>query len=153
MASPFTLRPATPSDIPAIFDIHKYYTLNTVITFKIAVTPEENHLEILKSVQSQHLPYIVATVPDTLMDVSKPSQRTVGYTYCTGFRGGKVGYCHTVELSLFCHPEYRHMGVGTQLLGKMLEVLSKPEQNRIFGRRCRKRRGSESEAGYRVHGD
>jgi L-amino acid N-acyltransferase YncA len=127
MTSPFTLRPATPSDIPAIFDIHKYYTLNTVITFKIAVTPEENHLEILKSVQSQHLPYIVAIV-----DESKPCQRMVGYTYCTGFRGGKVGYRHTVELSLFCHPEYRHMGMGTQLLNKMLEVLSKPEQNTDF---------------------
>lgn len=132
MTSPFTLRPATPSDIPAVFEIHKYYTLNTVITFKIAVTSEEDHLKTLKSVQSQHLPYIVATMADTLADESKSSQRTVGYAYCSGFRGSKVGYRHTVELSLFCHPEYRSMGIGTQLLNKVLQVLSKPEQNMDF---------------------
>jgi len=132
MASPIALRLATPSDVPGIFEIHRYYTLNTIITFKLAITPEEEHLETLKSVQSQDLPYIVATMQDKKVDESKSYERIVGYTYCTGFRSGKAGYRHTVELSLFCHPEYRYMGIGTRLLNKLLEVLSKPQENTHF---------------------
>jgi L-amino acid N-acyltransferase YncA len=121
---PAKTRAATASDIPTIYEIHKHYVLNTVITFKTEVTSKEAHLENLKYVQEQQkLPYLVAESED---------KEIVGYTYVSGFRSGKAGYRHTVELSLFCHPEHLYKGVGTTLLNKLLEVLSAPEANMDF---------------------
>lgn len=127
---PIRLRPAKPSDTPGVYEIHKYYTLETVITFKTAITTEAEHLENLKSVQSQHLPYIVAIISMPSLGGKAPRELVVGYIYCSGFRSGKAGYRHTVELSLFCHPEHRFRGIGTQLLNKMLQVLAQPENNK-----------------------
>jgi L-amino acid N-acyltransferase YncA len=115
-----TLRAAKASDIPAIYEIQKHYILNTVITFKIEVTSEQALLENMKNIQEQKLPYIVA---------ESESNEIVGYAYVTGFRSGKAGYKHTVELSLFCHPEHLSKGIGTALLVEILDLLSHPENN------------------------
>lgn len=124
------LRPAVPADMAGVFEIHKYYTLETVITFKTVVTSEEEHLYNLKSIQSQHLPYLVAVLPDPSKEGKEARELVAGYTYCSGFRSGKAGYRHTVELSLFCHPEHRLRGIGTLLLNKLLEVVAHPETNK-----------------------
>jgi L-amino acid N-acyltransferase YncA len=117
-------RSAIPSDVPAIYEIHKHYVLNTVITFNTEVTSEELHLENLRYIQEQQkLPYLVAESED---------QAVVGYAYVTGFRSGKAGYIHTVELSLFCHPEHLYKGIGTTLLNRLLDMLSFPEANIEF---------------------
>jgi L-amino acid N-acyltransferase YncA len=127
--SEVTLRPATQSDMAGVFEIHKYYTLETVITFKTVVTSEAEHAENLRSVQSQRLPYIVAVLSGC--DQAEPTREPVlGYIYCSGFRSGKSGYRHTVELSLFCHPEHQAQGIGTLLLKKLLSVLACPQENK-----------------------
>lgn len=114
-------RAAIPSDIPSIYHIHKHYVLNTVITFKTEVTSEAVHLENLQYVQEQQkLPYLVA---------ESESKEVVGYTYVSGFRSGKAGYKHTVELSLFCHPDHLYKGVGTTLLSRLLKVLTNPDDH------------------------
>ena len=123
------LRPASESDMAGVFEIHKYYTLQTVITFKTVVTSKIKHVENLRSVQSQRLPYIVALLPSSERDETT-GERVVGYIYCSGFRSGKSGYLHTVELSLFCHPENLSQGIGTLLLKKLLAVLARPEENK-----------------------
>src|ERR1700733_6775951 len=109
MANPLvTLRSATQSDIPAIKVIHSYYVLNTLITLAIVPSTDDELLSKYKFITSQGLPYIVA--------VDASANSAIGYAYVTGFRGFKGGYKHTVELSLFCHPEWRGQGVGTLLL-------------------------------------
>ena len=115
-----TIRAATPEDMHGVSEIHEYYTLNTVITFKTEVTPTEDHVSNLEKVQGQHLPYIVAVCQDS---------KVVGYSYTAGFRHAKGGYRHTVELSLFVHPDFLYQGIGSSLLQKLLDVLSKPEEN------------------------
>lgn len=119
MANPLvTLRSATQSDIPAIKAIHSYYILNTLITLAIVPSTDGELLSKYKSITSQGLPYIVA--------VDASANSAIGYAYVTGFRSFKGGFKHTVELSLFCHPEWRGQGVGTLLLKKILEVLKEP---------------------------
>ena len=119
MANPLvTLRSATQSDIPAIKAIHSYYVLNTLITLAIVPSTDDELLSKYKSITSQGLPYIIA--------VDASANSAIGYAYVTGFRSFKGGYKHTVELSLFCHPEWRGQGVGTLLLKKILEVLKEP---------------------------
>ncbi|OCK74448.1 acyl-CoA N-acyltransferase [Lepidopterella palustris CBS 459.81] len=113
------LRPAIENDIPAINAIHGYYVQNTVITFTMVPLTDEEALSKFRSIISQSLPYIVA--------IDDSTNKVLGYTYVTGFRSGKGGYRHTVEMSLFCHPDHRNHGVGTILLKKLIEVLKEPE--------------------------
>jgi L-amino acid N-acyltransferase YncA len=120
---PVTLRAATPDDMPSVSEIHKHYVLNTVITFTMEPLSDEQHVDSLKKVQAQNLPYLVA--------VSEES-KVVGYSYLSGFRSGKGGYRHTVELSLFCHPDYLYQGIGSALLKRILEVVAKPKENLGF---------------------
>jgi L-amino acid N-acyltransferase YncA len=120
---PVTLRPATSEDMASVAEIHKHYVLNTVITFTMEPLSIEQHLENLKKVKGQNLPFIVA--------VSEES-KVVGYSYLSGFRNYKQGYRHTVELSLFCHPDYLYQGIGSALLSMILDVAARPEENNQF---------------------
>jgi L-amino acid N-acyltransferase YncA len=119
---PITLRAATPSDIDGVCEIHTHYVLNTVITFKIEPQSQEEHLSVLRKVQDQNLPFIVAIL----------NSKLVGYTYVSGFRSGKGGYKHTVELSLFVHPDNLYQGIGTLLLEQLIEVVSHPSNHPDF---------------------
>ncbi|KIW08559.1 uncharacterized protein PV09_00524 [Verruconis gallopava] len=120
---PVMLRAATEDDMASVSEIHRHYVQNTVVTFSIDPLSVEQHVENLKKVQNQSLPYIVAVTENSTV---------VGYSYLTGFRSGKGGYRHTVELSVFCHPDYLYKGIGTQLLSKIIEVASKPGENAEF---------------------
>jgi L-amino acid N-acyltransferase YncA len=75
----------------------------------------QKHHEVLAT----GLPYMVAV---------DEQHRIVGFVYATGFRGARRGYRHTVELSLFCHPEHTRRGIGPRLLEKLIAVLKHPEQ-------------------------
>ncbi len=115
------LRACREVDIPAIRDILEYYVLNTVLT--LALTPpshQDVHGNWSKSV-NQGLPYIVA--------VDEEEDKVLGFCSANEFRGagGKAGYRHTVELTLYCHPDHMKKGLGSALLDKLVEILKSPE--------------------------
>ncbi|KAF2122375.1 acyl-CoA N-acyltransferase [Lophiotrema nucula] len=114
-----TLRPCTEADIPGIAAIQEHYVLNTVITFATTAPSQEELLKNRKAIVDQGLPYIVAV---------SDGEQVVGYSYASGFRGARRGYRHTVEFSLFCHPEWQAKGIGSRLLTKLIDVLKAPEQ-------------------------
>jgi phosphinothricin acetyltransferase len=117
------LRPCCASDIPAITQITNHYILNTVITFALTPTSQDEILQKWETVLSEGCPYIVA---------ENDEQEIVGFSYCMGFRSERKGYRHTVELSLFCHPDHTAKGIGPRLLKKMLDILQAPEQHPEF---------------------
>ena len=123
-SSEVIIRPATLEDIPSINTIHKYYVENTVITFLVTPNSDEVTLETFHKVKNDGLPYIVAE--------DSASQAIVGYTYVSSFRSVKLGYRHSLELSLFCHPDQVRKGIGKQLLLRLIEVLKQPEQWRDY---------------------
>jgi len=115
------LRACRDSDLPAIHSILQYYVANTVLT--LALVPpsiEELHQGWEKST-GQGLPYLVTVDED---------DQVLGYCYAGESRigGGRAGYRHTVELSLFCHPDHMKKGIGSQLLERVVEVLETPEK-------------------------
>lgn len=113
-----TIGAATADDIPAIHQILSHYVANTVITFRTKSQSEGELLETLEKVRNAGLPYITAKLP---------SGELVGCTYASAFRSVKLGYRHTVELTIFCHPKYRKLGIGSKLLDALVTALSKPE--------------------------
>ncbi|KAG6844451.1 hypothetical protein H0H87_006871 [Tephrocybe sp. NHM501043] len=115
------LRPARESDIHALNAIHAHYINNTVMTFGLVASTDAQAQTKLGVIRSSGLPYIVA------LDSSSGTSEPIGYVYATHFRSAKEGYAHTVELSLYCHPEHTSKGLGSKLLRRMLDVLRTPE--------------------------
>lgn len=115
----FTVRPATPEDIPAVNAIHKHYVENTVITFVTEPNTDEAALANYDKLKKEGLPYLVAE--------AESDKSILGYSYVSSFRGVKPGYRHSLELSLFCHPDHVRKGVGKQMLLKMIAILKDPE--------------------------
>lgn len=113
-----TIRPATASDVPAINSIHAHYVLNTVITFLLEPLSDEAATTKFETITKEGLPYLVAV----------DNSQVIGFTYVSPFRNAKGGYKHSVELSLFCHPESTSRGAGSALLAKITDVVGHPEK-------------------------
>ena len=64
------------------------------------------------------MPYLVAIDP-----TSASPDTILGYTYASGFRGFMLGYIHSVEMTIFVHPEHRGWGIGNALMKEMLAQL------------------------------
>ncbi|EXJ82586.1 hypothetical protein A1O3_06399 [Capronia epimyces CBS 606.96] len=108
------VRPATHADLPQVREIFEHYVLNTVVSFLVQRPPPDYIQGRFQDITSRNLPYLVA-VDD--------GGQVLGYSYVSAFRGYMLGYGHTVELSLFCHPQHRNKGVGSQLLQQLLQTL------------------------------
>lgn len=91
------------------------------MTFSEEPLTSDALLESYRQIVSQHLPFLVA-VDSSCGDV-------VGYANAHNFRGSKGAYRHTVEITLFCHPDHIGRGIGPQLLTALLNVLREPAKH------------------------
>ncbi|KAJ7028440.1 acyl-CoA N-acyltransferase [Mycena alexandri] len=109
-------RLADDSDIPQITNIANHYIQSSVTTFRTEVLPESDILENYMFLRGQGLPYLVA--------VRQNSPVVLGYAYASGYRmPSHQAYCHTVEITVYVHPERQTIGVGTMLMRKLLYML------------------------------
>jgi phosphinothricin acetyltransferase len=118
--TPLVVRPATDFDVPAITAIVKHYVEHSVVHFGFTPDTEEEILLKWKRIQAAGLPFVVAAL--------EGRDGVVGFGYATGFRGERSGYRHTVEVSVFCHPEHTALGIGTRLLSTLLDILKTPAE-------------------------
>lgn len=109
-----TVRPATVDDLPQVRAIFEYYVLNTAVSFLVQKPPPDYISTRFHESGNRNLPYLVA-VDD--------KGRVVGYSYASAFRGFMLGYGHSVEISLFCHPEHQNEGIGSQMISRLLNML------------------------------
>lgn len=110
------VRLATESDLAQVRDIFEHYVLNTVISF-LTQKPSLDYIATrYKDSISRRLPYLVA------IDESQDG-KVVGYACSSAFRGYMLGYGHTVEITLICHPQYTGRGVGSLLISRLITEL------------------------------
>jgi L-amino acid N-acyltransferase YncA len=114
----FRIRSASGSDLAQIHSIYEYYVLNTVIPFLINKPPLDYIKSRFDAARERGLPYLVAQ-----QDLSDSSSQIVGYAYASPFRGFMLGYGHSVEITLFCHPDHVGQGVGSSLMRDLLRLL------------------------------
>ena len=114
------VRSALESDLAQIHSIFEYYVLNTVVSFLIKKPPLDYVKSRFEATRDRGMPYLVAQQHDS----DAPSQ-IVGYAYASPFRSFMLGYGHSVEMTIFCHPDYIGKGVGDSLMRELLQLLKK----------------------------
>ena len=107
----FSIRDATPADLPYIRAIYNHYVLNTVVTFD----EQEMTLRALRhkfaNARKLGMPYIVAV---------SPSGQILGYAYVYPWKA-KAAYRFTVENSIYLGPASTGKGLGKALLASLIE--------------------------------
>ncbi|MEH7350730.1 GNAT family N-acetyltransferase [Gottfriedia acidiceleris] len=104
---------ATKEDVLEIVTIYNDAILNTTATFDMKIKTEEE-MQKWFSNHTELYPVIV----------SKENGQVTGYCSLTQFKE-KDAYKHTVELSVYIHPDHRRKGLAKALMIDMIETAKK----------------------------
>ncbi|HHA1473262.1 TPA: N-acetyltransferase family protein [Enterobacter kobei] len=91
--------------IPAIRDIYAHHVIHGTASFETKPPDTHEMLARLKKIGSQGLPWVVAV----------EEEKIIGYCYLTRYRE-RYAYRHTLEDSIYIHPDAQRQGVGKALL-------------------------------------
>lgn len=105
------LRPATLADLAQIVEIYNHEVLHGTATWNDQVFSLADFQQIFHDLANKNYPFLVAE--DTRL------QRIAGYADYSSFRS-IAGFRHTVELSIFIHPQYAKQGLGSALLQALI---------------------------------
>ncbi|MFC5834680.1 GNAT family N-acetyltransferase [Nonomuraea insulae] len=104
------IRPALPADLKAVAEIFEHYVSHTVITFEQTPPPAADWQRRLDDLAARGMPFLVA----------ERSGDVAGYAYAGPWRA-KPAYRYTVENSIYLAPDLTGMGLGSALLGALVD--------------------------------
>jgi L-amino acid N-acyltransferase len=105
------IRLATSQDIPAITEIYNDAILNTTAVYSYESVTIENRQTWLEDKAKQNFPVYIA----------EENNKVIGFSSYGPFRAWPA-YLHTVENSIYVHPDYRGRGVGKLLLPQLFDA-------------------------------
>ena len=106
----FSIRDATPRDLPDVREIYNYYVTNSTVTFdehQMSLREWRNKFAIGAK---QRMPFLVAV---------SPSGNVLGYALVTPWKT-KAAYRYTVENSIYLGPASTGKGLGRGLLTELI---------------------------------
>jgi L-amino acid N-acyltransferase YncA len=106
---PVLVRPCEPADIPSITDIYAHHVLHGLATFEIDAPTVPEMQRRFHELRQRNMPCLAAV----------SGSRIVGYAYAAAFRE-RAAFCHTVEDSIYLHPDFCGRGIGKRLLEQLL---------------------------------
>ena len=109
-----SIRPAKPSDIPAITRIYAEAVTHGTASFELTAPDEAEMARRMNELTAKGFPYIVAESGGELL----------GYAYVGPFRT-RPAYRLTVENSVYVAPGSHRRGVGRALLAALIEASEK----------------------------
>ncbi len=109
-APDFTLRDATPADLPVIVAIYNQSIASGRSTADLAPISVESRRAWFALFDPKKRPIWVAEVGGEI----------AGCIYLTSFYGGRAAYDKTAEVSLYLDQNHHNRGLGTELLAKMI---------------------------------
>ena len=107
----YVIRDAVAADLPAILDIYNDAVLNTLAIWNEQIVDLANRQQWFEARQAQGYPILV------IADATGTAQ---GYASFGDWRPFE-GFRHTVEHSVYVHPEQRGKRLGPQLLEALIE--------------------------------
>jgi L-amino acid N-acyltransferase YncA len=105
------IRPARPTDIPAITRIYAHAVEYGTASFELEPPDEAEMGRRMSELTSQSFPYLVAELDGAL----------AGYAYAGPYRT-RPAYRFTVENSVYVAPDMHRRGVGKALLEELIEA-------------------------------
>ena len=109
-----TIRPATPTDIPAITRIYAHAVEHGTASFELTPPDEAEMTKRMNELLAYKFPYLVAELDGAL----------AGYAYAAPYRT-RPAYRFTVENSVYVAPDMHRRGVGKALLEALIEACTK----------------------------
>ncbi|MDR6874730.1 phosphinothricin acetyltransferase [Bosea sp. BE125] len=106
-----SIRPARPTDIPAITAIYAHAVLHGTASWEIEPPDEAEMLRRQQAILAGGYPYLVAEHDRALL----------GYAYAGAYRP-RPAYRATVENSIYVAPAAQGSGVGSALLAALIEA-------------------------------
>lgn len=119
VALEFAVRDAREDDAAALAAIYAHHVLHGLATFEIEPPDAAEIARRLKDLQARGYPWLVAESSASSGRAS-PGQ-LLGYAYASPYRV-RAAYRHTVEDSIYLHPEAAGRGLGRVLLVKLIEA-------------------------------
>lgn len=107
-----TIRPATVSDAAAILEIYNREVLETTATFDLVPRTLAQQQEWI-SARTGAFAVIVA--------VDAGTRQVVGFSSLSQYKE-RAAYSTTVEDSVYVHRDFNGLGIGKQLLGRLVEL-------------------------------
>ena len=108
--SAVSIRPATPTDVPAITRIYAYAVKHGTASFELEPPDEAEMARRQRTLLDGGYPYIVAEIDGAL----------AGYAYAGPYRP-RTAYRFSVEDSIYIDPLAQRRGVGRVLLEHLIE--------------------------------
>ena len=106
-----TIRKAERKDIQALLDIYNYEVVGGVSTLDINARTIEQWTVWFEKHNIKNHPLIL----------SEENGVVTGYATLSSYRE-KEAYSSTVELSIYVHPDHRGRGVGSMLMGEIINM-------------------------------
>lgn len=107
----YEIRGATEDDVPDILALYRHYVRNSVVTLDEKAPRITKFLARFRHLQKLGYPFRVAVSPQGTL---------LGYAYVFPFRE-KAGFRKTVESSIYLGPASLGRGLGSALLGDLIE--------------------------------
>ncbi|WP_291378940.1 GNAT family N-acetyltransferase [Demequina sp.] len=121
MTRPFTVRPVRADDAAAITTIYNAYVLDTVATFELDAIDAPEMARRIAKVLGAGLPWLVVEDAAVAADGGADSA-VLGYAYAGQFRD-RAAYDHTLEATIYLHPDARGRGLGTALFASLFAAV------------------------------
>jgi L-amino acid N-acyltransferase len=129
-----TLRDATAADLPAIRAIFNHWIEHSTASFRIAPDTEE-----------QSRAWFEGRGPEHPVLVAEENGEVTGWASLNPHKH-TGGYRHTVELSVYLHPESLGRGLGRRLVAELLDRAREAGHHAVLGGVC-----TEQAASMRLH--
>jgi L-amino acid N-acyltransferase YncA len=105
------IRPATPTDIPAITRIYAHAVQHGTASFELEPPTEAEMRKRMEALLAGKFPYLIAELDGALG----------GYAYAGPYRA-RPAYRFSVENSIYVAPELHRRGIGKILLAALIEA-------------------------------
>lgn len=103
------IRNVKSQDIDAITDIYNRYIVNSTVTFEVDPIGRDEMAERIAGFTSEGMPYMVFEDDGTVL----------GYCYAHRWKQ-RAAYQHTLETTVYLHPDHLRKGIGRQLMEKLI---------------------------------
>jgi phosphinothricin acetyltransferase len=108
----FEIRPARAADLPAVREIYNYYVANSMVTFDEDAMTLREWKQKFSYLNRLGMPFLVA---------ESPTGQLLGYALVSPWKQ-KRAYRYTVENSIYLGPAASGKGLGTALLGALIDA-------------------------------